>query len=159
MILGGGYHAGRSITPPNGNSQPLSQTMDTRLGRSVLGRHVSRSGRKSKRWRPGKDFEGFRSYLDLTLSVEIKVCLVWFGLFSSKFSKTYNCDFSSCGLGLEHRLLWSPPVLCVRVTEMDCPGWGSLNWSQQEMVTLCKALSFTMERGDAWEELGSGRWG
>lgn len=72
----------------------------------MLGRDVSQSGRESKRWRPGEDFEGFRAFLDLTLSVEIKVYLVWFGLFSFKFSKAYNRDFGSCGLGLEHRLLY-----------------------------------------------------
>lgn len=55
-------------------------------------------------------------------------------------------------------ILYCLRKLCVCVTETDCPSWGSLNWSQQEMVTLCTALSFTVEGGDA-QELESGRWG
>lgn len=42
----------------------------------------------------------------------------------------------------------------VGVTEMDCPSWGSLNWHQHEMVTQCKALSFAVETGEAWESWG-----
>lgn len=66
-----------------------------------------------KRQRAGEDVEGFRAFLDLTPSVEIKV---WFGLFSSiKLSKTYNQDYGPCGLGLNAgscvERVWFPPVL------------------------------------------------